>query len=301
MELRQLRTFAMAAEFENFTRTAEAMAVTQPAVSQQVAALELELGVSLFQRRGRRIKLTDAGRYLYRYTHQALDLLDSASREIATTRHIVSGTVRIASSQIPSETFLPQLLTAFRQVYPQIRESVSLSDTAEATKAVETGAADVGFVVVQPQGECLLAKAVACHELVLVVSPEHQFAQRKKKKQSKKIAAEQLRGEAFILPNPGSGTRQCVERGLQDAGVSPSELTIALETNSPDVIREAVKQGSGLAFLSLAAALDDISRGRLVAVSVEDLHARLNIYFVTNPQHVPTPAVRMFLEFLELN
>lgn len=101
MELRQLRTFAMAAECENFTRAAEAMAITQPAVSQQVATLERELGVSLFHRRGRTISLTDTGRRFYRYARKALDLLDKASRHAGQPPTTVSGTIHIASCTIP--------------------------------------------------------------------------------------------------------------------------------------------------------------------------------------------------------
>ena len=293
MELRQLRTFAMAAELESFTRAAEAMAITQPAVSQQVASLEHELGVALFQRRGGRITLSDAGRHLYRYARQAIDLLDDASREIAEAPKTVTGTVQIATCTIPPETFLPQLLAAFRQVYPDVCESVSVSDTAEATRAIESGNADVGFVVAQPQGARLRGREIASQELKLVVAPDHSLAS------LERVTPDDLRCEPFVLRKHGSGTRQCVEAALQQAGISPSELTIVLETNSNDAVRGAVKAGSGIAFLSSAAVEEDIHQGRLAAVHVDGLRARLKIYLVTDVRRMPTPAVCAFLRFLE--
>lgn len=150
MELRQLRTFTMAAELQSFTRAAEAMSVTQPAVSQQIRMLEHELGTALFERRGRGVALNDAGWHLYEYARKALDILDQASREMGATISIVTGTIRIASCTVASETFLPEVLAAFRRSYPDVLESVNVSDTAQATRAVETGAVDVGFVVVPP-------------------------------------------------------------------------------------------------------------------------------------------------------
>ncbi len=97
MELRQLRTFTMAAELQSFTRAAEAMSVTQPAVSQQIRMLEHELGTALFERRGRGVALNDAGWHMYEYARKALDILDQASREMGDKTNIVSGTIQIAS------------------------------------------------------------------------------------------------------------------------------------------------------------------------------------------------------------
>lgn len=292
MELRQLHTFATAAEHESFTRAAEQLDVTQPAVSHQVASLEHELRVSLFERRGRRIRLTDAGHHLYRYARRALDLLERASREIGETSEALTGGVQIASCTIPPESFLPEVLAAFRRLYPEIRESVSVTDTAEVTRAVESRAADVGFVVVPPQGSRLRTKEIACVELMLVAAPHHRLV-------GINVTAEHLLREPFILRKAGSGTRIAVERVLHNIGISPSELTIALETNSNDAVRGAVRQGSGIAFLAPAAAYDDLTHGRLVQLRGDDIHAQVHIYLITDPERIPKRAVRAFLEFVQ--
>ena len=291
MELRQLRTFAMAAELESFTGAAKALKVTQPAVSQQVASLERELGPSLFHRRGRSIKLTDSGRRLYHYARQALDLLDMASQDVGHSPTVITGTLNIASCTLPAETFLPGLITVFRQVYPHVRETVSVSDSATAMRAVESGEADLAFVVGLPKEKHLSAKEIVCHELVLVASPKHRLAA------CNSIWAEQLRSEVFVFREVGSGTRLCVEQALQEGGIRLTELTVALETNSNDAIRGTVKQGNAIAFMSLASVADDLSHGRLVAIRVNDLHARQSVHLVTDSRRVPTAAVRAFLGF----
>jgi len=181
---------------------------------------------------------------------------------------------------------------AFRQVHPQVCEKVSVSDTGAVTRAVETGSADLAFVVVQPAGTHLCAKEILCHELVLVAAPQHKF------NTCVNVVAEQLRSESFILRDRGSGTRLCVEQALQEAGIDAKDLSIAFETNSNDAIRGAVKQGIGLAFFSRAAVADDLRQGRLVAVPVSDLIVRQSIFLVTNPQRLQPPAVRAFLTFL---
>lgn len=293
MELRQLRTFVTAAERESFTRAAKDLNVTQPAVSQQVAALEHELGVSLFRRRGRNITLTESGRYLYRYARKALALLDEVSHDIGQTENAVTGTIQIASCSVPTETFLPELIAAFRHVYPNVREVLSVSNSIAATKAVETGAAELGFTVVQPRGTYLSATEIMCHELVLVCSLEHPLAT------GEHLTVEQLRGETFIVREPSSETRYLVERVLNDMGISPSELIIGLETNSSEAVRAAVKRGIGVAFLSQSAVADDLAQCRLVTVNVKDLHVRQSIYLVTDPRRMPTAAVRAFLSFVK--
>lgn len=293
MELRQLRTFVMAAEFESFTRAAEAMAVTQPAVSQQIAALEHDLGMSLFHRQGRTIQLTEAGQSFYRYSRQALELLERAKREIGVVTDAVSGSVRIASCTVPPETFLPPLLAAFHKVYPEVRESVSVSDTAEATRAVETGSADLGFVVIPPSGSRLRSRAIICHQLVLVVAPGHRLAGRPQ------VDAGELRGEPFVLREVGSGTRRIAELVLQNAGISPADLSVALETNSNEAIRGAVREGTGIGFLLRAAVQEDVVAGRLVVIGIEGVHPRINSYLLTDPDRFYSPAARAFLSFVE--
>lgn len=293
MELRHLRTFAMAAELQSFTRAAEALAMTQAAVSQHIAALEKEFRVSLFKRAGRSVVPTEPGRRLYGYARKVLDLLAEARQEVGQTATTVCGTLRIAVCTAPPESFLPELLAQFHQRYPHVSTSVTVSNSADTTREVETAAADLGIVGELPHGTRLRARQIWSDELVLVVPPDHPLAR------AKKATLAQLRHEAFIIREPGSGSRHCIDQALDDAGLSPSELTIALEMNSSEAIRAAVEEGMGVAFLARTSVQREIAADRLRAVPVGGFHAHQHLYLITNSERLPTTPVRAFLAFLE--
>lgn len=293
MELHQLHTFATAAELESFTRAAQSLAVTQPAVSQQVAGLEKELGISLFQRAGRSVRLTEAGRRFYGYTRRALDLLEDARHDVGGTQATVCGTLHIATCTTPHESLLPDLLARFHELYPEVRETVTVSDTSEATIAVETGEADVGIVAEQPHDTRLRAQAISCIELVLVAAPTHPIAG------EVNITTSQLCSVSLIIRQLGSASRRCVERALQEAGVSLDDLTIAMEMNSNEAIRLAVQQGAGVAFLPPSAVQREIAEGELIAMSVAGIQPRLHFYVITDTDRMPTSSVRALLALIE--
>jgi len=293
MELRHLRTFSMAAELQSFTRAANALSLTQAAVSQHVASLEKELSVSLFDRTGRAVVPTAAGHRLYEYARKILNLVEAAKEEVAHAAVAVCGSVKIAASTVPAETLLPELLLRFRTEFPDVHEAVTVSDSAQATDAVQTGEADVGFVGELPRDSRLATRVVGTDELVLIVSPTHRFADKKK------IKVKELKKESLIVREPGSGSRRCVEQSLEEAGQPLGELRIVMETNSNDAIRGAVERGIGAAFVSRPVVARDIAEGRLVAVEIAGLQLRRRLYLISDPGRIPAAAVRAFLAFLE--
>ncbi len=290
MELRHLQTFAAAAERCSFTRAAESLHLTQAAVSQHVASLERELGAQLFERRGRGVQLTDEGQRLYAYVKQILELVEAARREICHRERRLSGEVRIAASTVPSEWLVPELLAEFRATWPEVRESLIVSDSSMATLVVEKGEADIGFVGELPRSSTLEANPVAEDELVLVVASDHPMAKKGT------TTLKQLCCEPMIVRESGSGSRHCVENALQEHSVSPAELTIALEANSNDAIRAAVQRGVGVAFLSDRAFVPDIG---LMRVKVRGFRPRRQLYVVRDPKRNPTAAARQFLRFVD--
>ncbi len=290
MELRHLQAFAAAAERESFTRAAESLKVTQAAVSQQVAALEEELSTALFERRGRGVRLTGQGRQLYGFARQILDLVQEARCQIGESAGEVSGELAIASSTVPAEWLLPELLAEFRARFPQVRESLVVSDSRLATAAVEAGEADVGFVGEPPRSSRLEAHPVAEDELMLFAAADHPLA-------GKGTATlKQLCRLPLIVREPGSASRGCVEQALQDRHVPLDELNIIMEVNSNDAIRAAVERGVGVAFLSERA---NRQQAGLAAVKVRGFRPRRQLYVIHNARRLPAAAARQFLAFLQ--
>lgn len=290
MELRHLQTFAAAAQRSSFTRAAEALELTQAAVSQHVAALERELGARLFERHGRGVQLTEQGQRLHVYAQQILDLVEAASREVGVEARCLAGEVRIAASTAPAEWLLPELLAEFRTRWPQVRESLFVSDSSMATAAVESGEADVGFVGELPRSSALEAQPVAEDHLVLVVSADHPWTEKGT------TTLKQLYREPMIVREPGSGSRRCFEGALQEHALSPGELTIAMEVNSNDAIRAAIQRGVGVAFLSERAFVPDVG---LACVKVRGFHPHRQLYVIRDPKRISTAPARQFLAFVE--
>jgi DNA-binding transcriptional LysR family regulator len=290
MELRTLRTFVAAAERGNFTRAAERLELTQAAVSQQIAALETELDTKLFERQGRGVRLAGSGERLYEYARRILDLVDEATREVGGGQRSLTGNLRIATSTVPAEWLVPELLSEFRVLWPQVHESLTVSDSTQAADAVESGAADLGFVGALPRSSSLHASPVAEDELVLVVGADHPLAAKGT------TTLKQLRNEPLIVREAGSASRRCVESALEEHQHSADEFTIAMESNSNDAIRAAVKRGVGVAFLSRLTSRDDPG---LVAVRIRGFHARRQLYVVSDPARLPETAARQFLDFVQ--
>tara|TARA_B100000809_G_scaffold28094_2_gene24382 strand:+ start:211 stop:1101 length:891 start_codon:yes stop_codon:yes gene_type:complete len=289
MEVRHLRSFVAAAELGSFTAAAMQLEVTQAAISQQVAVLEGELKVSLFRRLGRGVQLTDRGQQLYEHAETILDLVDKAVSQVGNIPQELSGTLHIATSTVPSEWLLPELLAEFRSRWPAVRESLAVSDSRLAAEAVESGDADVGFVGALPRSSTLEARPVAEDELVLVVARGHPLAG------TRMTTLKQLQHQQLIVREPGSASRSCVERELKDKGLVPGDFTIAMEVNSNAAIRAAVEQGVGVAFLS---ARSSHQLSGLVPIKVRGFHPRRQLYVVHRPASSQSEIVGQFLEFV---
>lgn len=290
MEVKHLRTFVAAVDEQNFTRAAESLNITQAAVSQHVAALEHELDAVLFDRGRRAVSLTEAGRCLCDYARRILALVEEARSAVAGVETQVDGRIRIAASTVPAEHLLPGLLARFREEYPLVNETVFVSDSRLATKAVVDGEADVGFVGEKPQSARVVSEPIAEDELILVVSADHPWSEKRF------VTARSLLKQKLIAREPGSGSRQCVEEALQSQGLAMDELNVVMEVNSNDAIRAAVCQNVGVAFLSSLTAASDLERGLLHRVDVRGVQPARHLYLLHKPESLQSPATRALID-----
>ena len=295
MDPRHLRTFVTAADCENFTRAAHKLGLTQAAVSKHIGQLEQLLGVALFERQGRAVRRTEAGNRLYQYAQKILSLIETARHDVSGQHSTVHGTLKIATSSVPAEWLLPELLARFHVAQPDVQVSVDVSDSVGAASAVQSGAADLGIVGEVPLSNDLETRAVANDELLIIVAPNHARAG------SKSISLDRLLKEPIIVREPGSASRRCVDQHLRAAGITPSDLNVAMEMNSNEAVRCAVQRGVGVAFQSRRAVENDVEQGRLAALTIRGVPIRRKLYLVTTNRGGASPAAKAFLDFLQDN
>lgn len=270
MTLDQLRTFIAVAEREHVTRAAEALHLTQSAVSATIAALERELGTKLFSRMGRGIAMTEAGQLLLAEARAILDRVQSATLAVREMSELKRGRITIKASQTIANHFLPPKLVRFHETYPGIAVEVLIGNSSEVARAVANGEVEIGLIEDRlPEGvtTTLIAEKIAQDRLAVIVSASHPWARRPMP------AAAELSAASWIAREKGSGTRAIMDRYLAARGVDVKSLPVALELPSNEAVLSAVIGGRGITILSESVCADSIKSGRVARLAA-DLEAR---------------------------
>ncbi len=258
--LRQLRVFSAVARHLSFTRAAEELCLTQPAVSMQVKQLESQLDVSLFEHLGKKIYLTEMGREVYHYSRSVLQQLDELQGVLNSLKGLGKGKLKISVAST-ANYFIPVLLAGFCQRYPGV--TVSLDVTNRETLLTQLAENEVDMVVMgQPPDDMDLgADPFMENPLVIVAPPEHPLAK------DKKIPLQRLEQEVFLVREPGSGTRIAMERFFAQHDV---HITTGMEVGSNEAIKQSVQAGLGLGLLSRDTVEMELALGRLVILNVSE-------------------------------
>ncbi|MGH2341759.1 LysR family transcriptional regulator [Segnochrobactraceae bacterium EtOH-i3] len=244
MTLEQLRIFVAVAEHEHVTRAARALNLTQSATSAAVAALEGRHAVRLFDRVGRRIELTDAGRVFLAEARAVLARAAAAEAVLSDLSGLRRGHLALAASQTVGTYWLPPLLSRFRAAHPGIEVSLAITNTGAVCGRVLAGEADLGFIEGPADEPGLTARPVATDALVLVVAAD------------RPLPAEwagtpaELSRLPWVFREAGSATRALFEEGIAGLGVDPQSLPVVLELPSNEAVLSAVIAGAGAAALS---------------------------------------------------
>jgi DNA-binding transcriptional LysR family regulator len=249
MTLEQLRVFVAVAEREHVTKTALAINMTQSAISAAIAALESHYRTRLFDRVGRRIELTEAGRIFLGEARAVLARAASAESMLADLAGLKRGTVRLAASQTVANYWLPPRMAKFLDQYPEIRLPLAIGNTEQVARAIEAGNADLGFIEGNIDNAMLSIEKIDDDRLILVVPPNHPWAGTPPADWS------ELAATRWVLREAGSGTRSMFEAALHSHNIRSSAFDIALELPSNEAIISAVSAGAGATVISgLAAA-----------------------------------------------
>ena len=286
--IRQLQIFAAAAGHLSFARTSEQLHLTQAAVSLQIKQLEELVGLALFERRGRKVHLTEAGEHLLRYAQQILDALKDADAAISALKGLRGGRISVGVVST-AKYFAPALLARFQQRHPGVRVALSVNNREVIVRELERNEIDVAIMGTPPQRIETKAVPFADHPLVVVAPPLHPLVR------ARRIPLAALESEHFLVREQGSGTRSSMERFFAERGFVP---TIGNVMSSNETIKQAVMAGMGLALISRHTIGLEAQTGRLVELDVVGLPLVRRWYVVQRAGRFISTAAAAFVQFV---
>lgn len=260
---RRLKVFHAVARLLSFTKAAEALHMTQPAVTFQVRQLEEQFNTRLFDRTHNRITLTEAGRSVYNYSSRIFELYDEMDNSVREITGDVSGVLIIGASMTIAEYMLPALLGEFKRAYPDVGLRLKVGNSDAIVSMVENNIIDLGVVEAPVANKNLAVELCREDQLVLIVPPEHPLAE------NKKITVEKILDYPYISREEGSGTRDVLVEYLQQYDFDEAQLNIIMELGSPEAIKGAVEAGIGITVMSRTTLNKELTIGTLKAIEFD--------------------------------
>lgn len=292
MDLRRLEVFVAVAHERSFTRAAQELHLSQSAVSQQIAALEGDVGAQLLDRSRRRVALTPAGAALLEWAHRLLADSESARRAVAAAQGRMTGAIHIAASLTIASYLLPGPLTELARRYPEVRIFVRVENTRHVSTALSDGHADIGLLEGEVDRDGLSLEILREDELVVIAPAGHRFVA------DDELEFRQLAAEPFIARERGSGTRQVAEAALRRAGFAPDRLRVIAELSGIEPIKAVVEAGLGVAIVSALSVRRELQQQTLIARPIRGvaMHRQLSAAFAG--ERPVLPAARELVRLL---
>jgi LysR family transcriptional regulator, low CO2-responsive transcriptional regulator len=286
--VRQLKVFETVARHLSFSRAAEELHLTQPAVSTQVKDLEAHAGLPLFEQLGKKIYLTAAGRELLQYSRAIIQLFREADEAMAQLKGISGGKLNVAVISA-GDYFFPRLLAEFTRRHSGVILNLAVHNREELLRQLTENLTDLAVMVRPPEGMDTVNEAFAPHPYVVVAAPGHPLATRKN------ISLQLVAREPFVVRERGSDTWNSMQDAFQD--LLP-KLNIAMEIRSTETIKQAVIAGMGISFLSAHAIGLELQAGNLAVLDVQGFPSMQNWYLVHRRNKRLPPVALAFKSFL---
>jgi len=292
MDIRQLKAFAKVYERKSFSRAAEDLFLSQPTISAHIATLESELKVPLFDRLSRGIMPTPAADILRAYCAQVFTAMEQAEAEIRLLSDQVAGRLVLGGSTIPANFFLPELVSQFLRLHPEVYFSLEEGDSRGVIQGVLNGQMSLGVVGAKEENPDLHFVPLF-EDILVVLGSSGQFPG-----PERKFSLDDVCGMSWVLRQPGSGTRRAMEKAFEEAGRDYRQLRALSVVDSTEALLRFVRCGLGITVSSRLAARESLQRGELVILDVPELLFQRSFFVVSHRQRHQFPATRYFLDFL---
>lgn len=284
-----LRSFLAVSRHLNFTRAADELALTQPAVSRQVGQLERDLGVILFERLGRSVYLTDSGRRLIPLAEQLLGQMDRVVEAMRGDAHAGLSSLRIGASTTPGYYLLPPVLGQFHRAHPDVELQFRVENSMAIERRIMRNELDLGFIGAPVVNEPLASEPIAEDEIVCFCGARPSEGTRRR------WTPRALTDATWIVREHGSATRRLFEQRLAAVGVKMRRL---IELGSPEGIKALVLAGVGISFMSIRGIEPELRDGELKRIEVRGLKLTRPLLLVRHPDKHISPAMRAFTNLL---
>ncbi|GHO42625.1 LysR family transcriptional regulator [Ktedonospora formicarum] len=285
MDIRQLTTFRMLAHTLSFSRTAQTLNYVQSSVTTQIQGLEEELGVKLFDRLGKRVILTEAGRKLLHYAEKILGLVDEARHTLMEDENL-SGSICISAPESLCTYRLPSVIQQFHARFPHSR--LVFRPTQDQLKSLSEGEVDVAFVLDEPvRSTAFEVESLGYETLLMLAAPRHPLAA------IEHIQSQDIQGEQFLLTEKGCMYRNVFERELRIAGI---DAVTDLEFTSVEAIKQCTMSGMGITFLPRLTVEAELAQGQLAALQWEGHDFQILHQMLWHKEKWLSPTTRAFLE-----
>ncbi len=291
LELRQLETFCAVARLQSFTHAAEALHLTQPAVTRQVAALEHELHTRLLERLGRKVELTQSGEKLLEYATQIMRLAEEASRSVTEMSIGAAGRLAIGANNTTATYILPPLLSRFKSIYPGVEMSVHTGVSSHVVEMVASNTVDIGVVAYFAPRHGIVEIPLSGYATGVVTYPTHPLAI-----SDTPVEIEQLAGENLILMEQGTSLRAYVESLLSAHSVKGK---VAMELDNVEAIKKMIEAGLGISLLPFVSVKAEVENAKLSLIKLKvDSEADRKLSIIYRKDKYLSATLKAFLELL---
>ena len=289
LTFRQLQVFEAVARYLSFTRAAEALHLSQPAVSMQISQLEENIGLPLFEQLGKKIYLTEPGRELYQCSRQISQQLSETEAVFEGMKGLSHGKLTIAVAST-ANSFCSRLLAIFSKRVADLTVSLDVTNRQGLLHQLDNNETDLVIMGRPPEDLDLVAEPFLDNPLVVIAAPDHPLASA-----GRRILLSELQQEQFVVREQASGTRIAMQRFFEEKGI---QLTTGMEMRSNEAVQQAVQAGLGLGIVSVHTLSLELETGRLVILDVEDFPIMRQWYIVHRRGKRLSPVAQSFRRFV---